>query len=114
MVAPAAFKRDLECADSAAVLCTLDMTLMSMSWVLHRHGVHTACLVVWATATAIHLLLMVITMPFVYKTANARASAQPLVLRHQDPWVHIGAYSAYIGSILYRWYIGSISYSCTH
>ena len=41
VVAPAAFRRDLDAPDSAAILCTLDMTLMSMSWVLHRHGAET-------------------------------------------------------------------------
>ena len=58
IVAPAALKRDLETPDSAAVLCTLDMALMSMSWVLHRHGVHSAALAIWGVAVTMHSAIL--------------------------------------------------------
>ncbi len=33
LAAPAAFRRDLDKPDTSALLCTLDMALMSLSWV---------------------------------------------------------------------------------
>jgi exfoliative toxin A/B len=58
VVAPAALKRDLEMPDTAAILCTLDMTLMSMSWVLSRHGVHSTGLVIWGVAVTMHAAIL--------------------------------------------------------
>ena len=52
--------RDLECVDSHATLCTLPMTLMSMSWVFHRHGAGEAALGIWAAGVGLHVVLLVL------------------------------------------------------
>ena len=95
ITAPAAAKRDVESPDSAAILCTLDMALMSMAWVLHRHGVHVAAMAIWAFAACMHTVVLGLFLCHVFPQLFLSASAlsedamglQALLEAYQPAWM---------------------------